>query len=172
MPLGIVSDDIFDAEMKHVQHVDINRGRGPIQAVPDIIREIVAEEAILSDKSQAEVAEQFGVSPSSVSAYKHGATSTATYNEPHEKLNKRNDKIRSEVISTARSRLLQALDKITPEKLEATKARDLAGIAKDMSTVISQHEPQVSNQNIGAQFVFHVPTVRKESEYEIIDVTK
>jgi transposase len=171
MPLGIVSDDIFEKELEKCIHVDIVRGRNGARAVPEVIREIIAEEAIVSDKSGKEIADEFGVSASSVSAYKNSATSTATYHEPNKQLQERNDKLRSEVISTARSRLFEALSHITAEKLKDAKVRDVASVAKDMSTIIHNTEPSNNSAIAGAQFHFHVPAQKSEKDYDIIDVS-
>lgn len=171
MPLGIVSDEQFEFEIKAI-HKDVVRGRGAVPEVPEVIREIIAEDAILTDKTIAEVASAHGVSTASVSAYKNGATSTASYHEPSERLQKKNDKVRSEIIGTARSRLMEALRCITPEKLAEAKPRDLASVAKDMSAVIHNTEPQVSNTQVSAQFIFHSHQNRKESDFDIIDVTQ
>lgn len=175
MPLGVVSDEEFLAEaarISSVAHVDITRGRGAVKEVPEVIREIIAEDAILSDKTIEEIANKHGVSESSVTAYKHDATSTTTYHEPKEKLQKKNDEIRNNIIGTARARLIQALEHITPEKLAEAKLRDIASVAKDMSAVINNTEPQVSATNVGAQFIFHVPKAKQESDFDIIDVTR
>lgn len=173
MPLGIVTDEQFEEELLHINkstHKEITRGRGSVTEVPEIIREVIAEDAISSDLTQKEVAEKYGVSESSVSAYKHSATSTASYNEPDNKLQKKNDLVRTAIIGTARSRLLEALNHITPDKMKDAKLRDVASVAKDMSAVISNMEPQISNTNVGAQFIFHVPKIKQESDFEIIDV--
>ncbi len=169
MPLGIVSDEEFDAECAHIS---IERGRGTVKEVPEAIREIIAEDAITGDGSIAEVAEKFGVSSASVSAYKNGATSTASYNQPDKKLKSANDVVRNSIISTARARLIAALDNITPEKMAEAKLRDVASVAKDMSSIITNMEPQVSHGGVNAQFIFHVPKSKTESDFEIIDVTQ
>lgn len=175
MALGIVSDEDFDKELKdtsaNAEHINMNKGRGNRSEIPEEIREIIAEEAINGAPAKL-LSEAFGVSESSISAYKNGATSTSSYHEPNEKLQKKNDQVRQNIIGTARSRLLQALDHITPEKMADAKLRDVASVAKDMSAIVANMEPQVSNQNIGAQFVFHVPKQKRESDFEIIEVTK
>lgn len=171
MPLGIVSDEDWNKEVNIIHKPMAEKGRGNGNgAVPMEIREIIAEEAIVNGNT-TKIAETFGVSKSSVDAYKNGATSTATYNEPNERLQKRNDKVRTEIISSAKERLLAALQHITPEKLKDAKLRDVSSVAKDMASVISATEPQVSNTNIGAQFIYHIPQQKKESDFDVIDVT-
>ncbi len=165
--MGVVSDEDFEKECKHI---DIVRGRGNKKEVPEAIREIIAEEAI-NGTPVKDLSEEFNVSPSSISAYKNGATSTATYHEPNEKLSKKNDIVRDNIVSTARARLMQALTHITPEKMAEAKLRDIASVAKDMSAVINNTEPGGKSPFEGAQFIFHVPQARKQDDYEVIDVT-
>lgn len=204
MPMGIVSDSDFDAELKKlgIIHedrrtsvpntgnnnlgvhdtpvdanipatvVDIKRGRGDANNVPDIVREIVAKSAINGEGTGAEIAEAFGVSPSSVSAYKVGATSTTTYHRPDDELLSTVIGHRKNISRGARDTLLAALDSLTPEKLLNEKARDLAIIAKNMSGIIVDMEPPLppiqNQQNV--QFVFMAPRVRSEDSYQIREV--
>ncbi len=95
MPMGIVSEKDFEMERekmvpstnpiptKPVEIVDVNRGGGVGSVeVPNTLRNIIGEESITNGRQAAvELAQQFGISPSSVSAYGVGATSTASYAE-------------------------------------------------------------------------------------------
>lgn len=190
--MGIVSDKDFNSELTKSssdkkspseikaptvspviegQIVDVNRGR-PVGAVevPNSLRKVIGEEAAINGRTSAlELAQTFGLSPSSVSAYAHGATSTATYDEtpnsPH--INSAKDKISKR----ARSRLMSALKHLTPEKMEGAKAKDLAGIAKDMAAVVRTMEPEVkgpTNVNNGPTFVFYSPQQRKEEAFDVV----
>lgn len=195
MPMGIVSDSDFEDELVKLGIVhpvkeravsitivppmpaaatveDIKRGRGDATNVPDIVREIVAKSAINGEGTGAEIAEAFGVSPSSVSAYKVGATSTTTYHRPDDELLSTVIGHRKNISRGARDTLLAALDSLTPEKLLNEKARDLAIIAKNMSGIIVDMEPPLppvhNQQNV--QFVFMAPRVRSEDSYQIREV--
>jgi hypothetical protein len=172
MPLGVVSDTDWEKELTHcgVSHQSIIHGRNNKKEVPSLIRELVAEEAISGEKASV-IAEKYGVSESSVSAYKHDATSTASYDQPDTGLTKANNLVRDQIITTARAKLIAALEHITPEKLADAKLRDVASVAKDMSAVMSNAGGNIANINAGnAQFIFHVPKARRENEYEVIDV--
>src|SRR5258708_4621662 len=126
MPMGIVSEADFVREIKKIpgqedpkpipQIREIERGRGSKPATPDIVREIVSELAM--EKTPAkELARAFNVSESSVSAYKVGAHSTATYEQPNPFLTKHIDEHREKLIRKAKSKLDFALESITPDKL-------------------------------------------------------
>lgn len=151
--------------------IDIKHGRGNIHAVPDSLRQIIAEEAINGTPAK-DISESFGVSESSISAYKHGATSTSSYNEPNESLIKKNDAIREDISDKARARLMQALEEITPDKMSGAKLRDVASVAKDMSTIVKNMEPTGPLVQNNTQVVVYRPRARDEDEYETITVNE
>jgi len=194
MPMGIVSDSDFFSELNSakkshpnggVKPIDIippvisgqvidspnkGRGNGSVE-VPNALRKVIGEEAILNGRAAAiDLANSFGLKPSSVSAYTVGATSTATIderpNEPHLK------DIRGKITGKALNTLRKAIKHITEDKLEATNAKELAGIAKDMSAVVRTMEPDSSknptNVNNGPTFVFYSPQQRKEDSFDIV----
>lgn len=191
MPMGIVSDSDFDIEQsklktpdvvpnqqdrvkKIIAEVDdIKRGRtnGRLQ-VPNEIREMAAKSAINGEGSADEIAKAYGISESSLSAYKVGAHSTTTYHEPNPELAPKITDHKERISKKARARLLAALNELSPDKLAGVKARDLAAIAKDMSTIVSDMEPPPSaptNQN-NVQFVFMAPRIQSLDEYQTLNV--
>ena len=189
MAMGVVSDKDFDNEKGKVsipiekptpippspssqgEIVDINKGRGTGNVgVPNSLRNLIGESAITGSRQEAlELASSFGISGSSVSAYTNGATSTASYD----------DKVNAPIIGQAkqriakkaRGRLMAALRNITDDKLVGTKARDLAGIAKDMSAVVKQMEEvdnPLTEKKDGPTFIFYSPNTRKEDVYDVV----
>lgn len=185
--MGIVSDSDFEKEISnsHVPETpetpdtktrasveEIKKGRGDKPNTPEDIRKLAAISAINSEGTASEIAKAYGISEASVSAYKVGATSTATYDNPNQALAETINTHKAAVTRKARNRLMSALNHITPQKLEGVKARDLAAIAKDMSAVIKDFEPQVNHTNNvnNVQFVFMAPRVRDLEDYKIIDV--
>ena len=185
MPMGIVSESDFDNELEKVSPsqkkpdsdtskgviVDVNRGRGKGNVeVPNTLRQLIGEESALNGHSSAiELAKSFGLSPSSVSAYAAGATSTATYNETPNK--EHINASRERITKKARHRLLSALQHITKDKLAVTGAKELAGVAKDMAAVIRTMEPDTKGPaltNNGPTFVFYSPQQRKEDTFDVV----
>src|SRR5262245_36957468 len=178
MPMGIVSDSDFAKEIarnqttvKQPEIINLpTKGRGSNPEVPDSLRKIIGETSITDGRQEAiDLAASFGISPSSVSAYSQGATSTATYadrpNQSHI------DESKLKIARRARNKLMLAIGGITKDKLDVTKARDLAGIAKDMSAVIRNMEPekpQTTNNNSGPTFVVYAPQFRKEEHFETV----
>lgn len=183
--MGIVSDSEFDKEVtktsistpsprpipSNAEIIDYSKGRGNGNlAVPDGLRKIIGEESIINGRqSGVELASRFGISPSSASSYAVGAHSTSTYNETAD--GGHTDHVRERVIRRAKSKLSLALKHITPEKLIAAKPRDLAGIAKDMSAVIKNMEPETPKSKEGEggpTFVFYAPQFRDERNFEVV----
>lgn len=188
MPIGLVSDEDFQRELNRTTPVKVTvpkvtieplpaRGRkeGDVN-VPESLRKIIGEESVINGRASAlELAKDFGISPSSVSAYAKGATSTATYDKPVESIIKHINKSRSRSLKRASSVLNAALGAITRDKLDYTDARDLSAIAKDMSVVIKNLEPPADpsanpDQSKQPQFVIYAPTFRDERSFETIEV--
>lgn len=184
--LGIVSDEQFDQEVSNsktvippkpfnaevIQKSDRGRGKGNNE-VPEGLRKIIGEESVINGRQSAlELANEFGISPSSVSAYAKGATSTATIAKPEKTLVNYLTSRKNRASKKALRTLHATLDAITPDKLQDVKARDLAGIAKDMSVIAKNMEPENSKtgESNTPKFVVYAPTIRDERTYETIVV--
>jgi len=192
--MGIVSDEEFELEINRLSdksnHLieqsspinnpeqpqviveDVKRGKPEGRTdIPDIIRESIARSAIDAVGTKDEIARAFGVSPSTVSAYKVGATSCATYNEPNSKLLGAVKNHKERISKKARGKLMLALDSITPAKSENAKVAVIAHVATALSSIVKNMEPETSIQNQNnVQFVFMAPKVQNEENYSIIDV--
>jgi len=194
VPIGIVSEDDFLAELESLNPkrkderertrarielpTDQNHGRNKGDTnVPDSLRKIIGEESVINGRSAGlDLANEFGISASSVSAYAKGASSTASYNNPTLDKVRFLNKSRARAVKKATRTLNLALGSIDQEKLDYADAKDLAGIAKDMSVIIKNLEPQAepTNQSIeqNQQFVIFAPQFRSEKEFDVIDVTE
>jgi predicted transcriptional regulator len=196
MAMGIVSDKDFDKELGNLtpclpipcgnprgtpgdndrviaEVVRIERGRGFDNVeVPNSLRQMIGEESTIQGRASAlELANNFGISPSSVSAYANGSNSTASMDVQSNLTHINEAKLR--VAKKARNRLVMALNSLTQEKIEGAKARDIAGIAKDMSAVIKTMEPESPkglNGNSGPTFIFYSPQMRTEKVFEVVHV--
>lgn len=190
MAMGVVSDLEFDSELSKSiptiveQKEEIPRaiativdspphGRGENNVeVPDGLRKLIGSESVTNGRASAlELAGNLGISPSSVSAYTQGANSTASYGDRPGLLEINQAKER--IAKRARSKLMLSLSHITGDKLSETKVRDLAGIARDMSAVIKNIEPEEKANPLGSNgptFIFYSPQFRKEEHFEVIQV--
>lgn len=190
MPIGIVQDNEFELEIKRLRdsipskesvplkesHSDHGRNPGDVN-VPDSLRQIIGEDAVINGRQSAlGLAKQFGISPSSVSAYAKGATSTTTYDSPTQSIISHINKSRRRAIKKAQVTLNGALNALTQEKLDYTDAKDLSSIAKDMTVIIKNLEPPVTEINQSGpqapQFVIYAPQFRDERSFEVINVNE
>ncbi len=185
MAMGIVSDKDFEKEKESLSQskstplptsqskiVSIERGRGEGNIeTPDSLRKLIGQTHVNDGRSEAiNLAKNFGISQSAAAAYAQGATSTATYNDrPNEPFINTS---RKHVQNRALSKLKRALHHITDDKLENAKVRDLAGIARDMATVVKTMEPESDKSKEGGepkpQFIIYAPQIKKEESYDVI----
>ena len=186
MPMGIVSDKQFESERAKINNsptplpkvhtpevVGIPRGRGENNvSVPDSLKNLIGVTAVSEGREEAlELARQFGISDSSTSAYSVGANSTASYNErPNAPVV---NKVKERISKKARRLMMRAMSSITQEKLDNTKAIELAGIARNMSGIVKDMEPEVNKNNPtdGAPkpgFLVYAPKFFSENHYETI----
>lgn len=152
--------------------IDINRGRGAQRVeVPESLRALISEEAIKGTSPEV-LSREFGVSKSSISAYKNDATSTASYNSPDKNLKDANELVREDVTSQARTKLLLALKHVTEEKMQDAKLTEIASVANSMSGIIKNMEPQGATTQNNTQIIVYKPRQREEDEFEIITVNE
>lgn len=193
MPIGVVSDDAFFKELDSYKNPSVSkpvevitpeivdlptkgRSEGDVN-IPDSLRKIIGETAVIDGRKEAlQIAEMFGISDSSVSAYAKGATSTTSYNEPSKSIISHINKSRQRSIKKAQNKLNGALEALTQEKLDYADAKDLSTIAKDMSVIIKNLEPdKVTNEGeskIQPQFVIFAPQFRDERSFDTINVAE
>lgn len=112
----------------------------------------------------------FGVPPSTQSQLRHGRPSHVS-NVKEELLDEIYRQGRT-VTNKAFNRLLASIDLLTDEKLKAiSKATEVAGVAKSMSSIIRDLTPKESEQRDPVvQFHIYAPEQVTEDAYETIDV--
>jgi hypothetical protein len=194
MPMGVVSTNEFEKQKKDLDIVEIpftndnnddsetndnpivveipkGRGKGNVE-VPESLRNLIGIESVDGSRASAiQLAKQFGLSESSVSAYTQGASSTASYDRrPGASIIR---KAKERISKKARGRLVLALSKLTSEKLDMASARELSGVAKDMSTIVKNMETSEETQAAdkaanGPTFVFYAPQLKKPDEYSTV----
>lgn len=177
MPLGIVSNEEMEMEISKMNTnnavvrttiIGLEQGKRG-NAIPDGLKKIIAEEVIEGGKV-TDLAKTFDVPQSSVSAYSNGSATPGHKND-NEKLVKHLELVKERIKKKASNKLINALDAITNEKLNESKARDLAGIAKDMAATIEKLEgrdKQVDNSN-KVQINLFVPKQNDLTSYEVIE---
>lgn len=175
MAIGVVAGDEFNKELERLSngnHIQerveiIEHGRGHKSEVPESIRKLIAAEAI-AGASAKELASTFNVSESSVSAYKNGATSTASYHNKDASLAKANEDVKSDLSGRAQNKMREALDSIVfPSDI---KPQIASAIARDMSSVIKNMNPEIATQINNQQVIVYKPRMKEEDDYEVLDV--
>jgi predicted transcriptional regulator len=171
MAMGIVSKESFEEEVNSNLIVrDLIHGRNGAKAVPESIKEVIAIESLLGASNQ-ELIDEFGLSQSSISAYKNGANSTSSYNEKNENLSKVINDVSTKLRAKAQEKLDNALDSIDL-KDRTLSARDKSAIAKDMSVVFRNlEETKDNNVNVlNQQVIVYKPRMKEEEDYQVIEV--
>lgn len=181
-PVGRRQDNSQSEQDKDSEDNPGNPGPGRQEGdnnVPDSLRKIIGETAVIDGRQAAlQIAKDFGISPSSVSAYTKGATSTKTYDTPSSSIITHINKSRQRAIGRAGKTLNAALGAISQEKLDYTDAKDLSVIAKNMSAIIKDLEPPANvgrsedSPSQSVQFTIFAPQFRKEEMFEVINVTE
>ena len=187
MPIGVVSDEDFNIEvdrsernpvpeLKPAQVLDIPRpGRSEgDENVPDSLRALIADERVSNGRRSAlHFAETMGISPSSVSAYSNGATSTSSYRSPNSKLTSALKQSKERIAKKASKILNKTFENITEDKLMEAKLTDLALVAKTMSGIIKDMEPPSEHRDGGVSIngpsiVMYNPGFAKESSFDTV----
>lgn len=165
-----LNDIIIDNPKAEVREIERGRGNGN-NGVPTSLQKIIGETAIEEGRVNAKaLTEALGISDSSLSAYTHGATSTSTYNNPNKDLNSHLTKVKRRIGKNAVGIMTRAFNHITDDKLKGEDAKALASIAKDMSAIIKNMEPEgeKDGKTINNQFVLMAPPVLTEDRFDTI----
>ena len=181
MPMGVVNDEDFDKEIQNssipitgdvVTMPRPGRKEGDVN-VPESLRKIIGETSEIEGRQSAlDFAQSLGISPSSVSAYANGATSTATYDTPSEPITNHIKERKNKVVGSALTRLTRALGGLTKDKIQTSSAREISAIAKDMAQVVKMMEPEDNGNGAdkvrAPQFLVYAPTMIDERRFEVI----
>lgn len=189
--LGLVNKELFDNELSDVDDSlvmyglkpvvlpkelpdddEVTKGRGKgNKEVPEVLRKVIAGE-VIEGGSANEISEAFGISKSSISAYKNNATSTTSYHEPVKSLQEHNFIVRNKIVDLSRSKLKKAIRFIDDDKLAGCNAVQLALVAKNMSSIANEND-MVSNKHEGNKqsVIIYRPRIKEEDSFEIISVT-
>jgi len=176
MPMMVVSSEEFELEIMRLRAPASSivkmdkKGRNGAREIPDEIRKLIASTALAGEGTGKEIAKAFGVSQSSVEAYKNDAVSTTTYDKPNADLANHNDKVRERIRGRAQNKLALALKYITPEKLQSAKATDLSMVAANMARVVDKVTPKEPDRAVQNNIIFYSPQQVGMGNFEVIDV--
>lgn len=167
----VITGEVLEASIE----TSSGRGIGNTE-VPLSIKKLIGESSIEEGSSAANAIGKFlGLSPSSVSAYANGATSTATYHKPNGELQDFLGKARKRITKRAAGKLFKSLDVIDDERLEKLTALEASTVAKNMSAIIKHMEPEDkrgSNTFNGPIITFYAPHLVQEDKFDVINVNE
>lgn len=133
-------------------------------------REEIAVSAVVS--GTLETAREYGINKDTVSAYKNGHRTTGIGREKVDtSLTKKVNETKELISGAAQNKLQIAIDALTDQKIGTAKARDIAGIAKDMSVIVKNmltDSPLVDNRQVH----IYQPRLREEDDFEVIEVSE
>lgn len=156
--------DVVNEEIRLLVH-----GRGSKPETPAIVRELIAAEATAGASSKV-LQGAFNVSGSSVSAYKNGAKSTASYHDKDPGLVDAIDKTNESIARIATGKIMRALGAITDSKVDELSPLKAADLAQKMSNVVKNMKPDEVSKDSGVKIVVFQPRVKEEDEFEIVQV--
>ena len=168
-----IPDFLDSSTQPIIKTIERGRASNDVQT-PEVLRKLIGETAHTEGrKSAVSLAEKFGLSPSSASAYAHGATSTATYDKTDNPVGDHITKVKGKISVKAHKKLMLALNSITPEKIADAKLSVIAGVARDMSVIVKNLEPPAKDnddKNIhnGPSFIFYAPKFKDETAFPIV----
>jgi len=174
MPLGIVNKDFFDSLPKKGDNKppkEKGRGEGK-KETPEEVRKLLSELSI-EGTSAKELMQISGLSQSSISAYKSGKTSTAAPRTDKD-LKAHVNKVKERIGRKARRVLIGSLDSIDDVKLQNLNAVDAAHVARQMSAIVREMEPQEDHGHHNdnrVQVVIYAPPIQTENQFDAIDVS-
>lgn len=162
-----IISEYIDYETRELRH---GRSEGAID-IGEERRKEIATLALTSGMSKEEVAKYTGSSVASVGAYKRG--DNATYQEGHnEGLKEHVESVKTQVVGAAQNKLMLAIEALTGEKIHGSKGRDIAGIAKDMSQIIRNMNPDSGNLISNSKVIIYQPRVKEEDDFDTITVSE
>lgn len=172
---GAVTPEVI-TELEGMVQEKQSRGRSNgDNNVPNSLRKLIGETSQIEGRAEAlALAKMFDISPSSVSAYAKGATSTKSYDNPKQDIVNFITARKNRITKKALKKIACALDNIGESDLENLGPKDLATVAKDLSGVVKHMEPEQVNQNQsnGPQFIVYAPKMLQENHFETIQVTE
>lgn len=172
MGMLIVNDDVFEEEhsksqlQKEIPNNVVRRpfhGRKPGDTnIPESLRKLVIEDNDLG--------KELGISQSSISAYSHGAVSTASYHQMNPALKETVDARDLKIGNIAKGKILRALKHITDDKLANSKPLELSTVARNLATVAGLNTDKEVSQ-VNNNIVFYAPTPVKNDSMPVIEVS-
>lgn len=175
MPIGVITSEDLQKELdrftpSNSKIIDKPKlGRNGVKEIPEGIRKLIAGESLQGVPAK-QLQEVFPISQSSISAYKEGATSTASIHNPNPELKKHTDNIKNQIGEAARGRLFKALNSMTDDKIAEAPLKVASQVVRDMSAVIKDMLDKDNEGGTTVNFTFVSVPPADEDKYAVIDI--
>ena len=151
-----------DPGVTHIQKV-ANKGPWGYPKIPKFIKVAAAVEARIGERSNTQIAKDYGINKETVNQLKNGSDFTGRGIEDIV-----NDSL-AKLKDVAMEKLMLSLGLMTDEKLSSTNAIGLSNIARNLSNVVERTTPVDANKGV-TQLIVYCPAPRREDLYEVVDV--
>lgn len=139
---------------------------GKVSKIPDGMRAIIG--AVSKVVGPKEAAEQFGISIPTAHHIEHGHRGT-NHDVVDRKDVKKLDRELEPIRQLAIDKMKNAILAITEDKLESSKATELASVARSMSGIVKDMNPESKDGGEKYQFNIFAPQVVNESHYTTVE---
>lgn len=144
-------------------------GHTSIKHTPEDIK-VIAGALFITENAKI-AAQVSGLSDHLTRTHGKGLITRKAYDaEFAEKVLEKKEELAAPAREKALSIIMNAMQTITPEKLENAKLREASSVAKDMASVIEKLADKNGSNGNSISFHFHAPRERKENEYVVKDV--
>jgi len=160
-----ISSNNGKLEIKEIKH-----NKGHTRNLADEERVLIGTIARAGLGKNAEIAEEFGVTATTVSDLSHGRVCSPAHPRfvPHPELEEKILGKLNEVEEKAIEKLIDSLGVITPEKLNECSAPQASVVASNMSKIVSNCRPQVQDNR--KMIVVYAPRQKSLEDFNVIDV--
>ena len=160
--MAIISAEQAESRLNHQNNFCRNgRNLGSI-AIPDKIRELAGFAAHF--ETAKSVGDAFGISPMSAHLAKQSENNLEVRDAIAERLGVVQDQ--------ALTKMLQAMNVISPDKIDKLNVKSARGLIKDMAVVIDRTTIKRDPTLVAGNIVIYAPALRAETNYEVIEVEK
>jgi len=142
----------------------------PRMSIPE--RASLADKALSGEYTNLELAEEYAVSPATVSRIKSQAIEIERQDyllEHGERPEARNERVKEEVKNRAIDKMMLSMGLITEEGLSKLNAVGLASVATNLSKVAKNIDPPQAQGPL-INLVIYSPETRSEDSYKIIEI--
>jgi hypothetical protein len=152
-------------EIKEIKH-----NNGHKRTLPNEERVLIGTIARAGFGTNDEIAEEFGVTATTVNDLKHGRVCSPAHPRfvPHPELEEKILGKLNEVEEKAIDKLMASLGVITEEKLNECSAPQASVVASNMSKIVSNCRPQVQDNR--KMIVMYAPRQKSLEDFNVVDV--